>query len=83
MYRLQMILDHLAQAERHIRQGETLVRRQQQLVRNLELDRHPQTLAKAKDLLEKFEKLQQMHVTDRDRLLAEAVELRQAPHNLG
>ena len=64
-----MILDHLALAERHVREGEQHVSKQRALVGELKRDGHD--TATAIRLLKEFEEVQAMHVADRDRLLAE------------
>ena len=73
----QMIEEQLAQAERHVTQGEDHIRRQKQVVRELELDGHAETAAKAHRLLEQFEELQLLHVIGRDRLRGELEDLGQ------
>ncbi|MBV8534283.1 MAG: hypothetical protein JO128_01750 [Alphaproteobacteria bacterium] len=61
-----MLLEHLAMANRHVEKGERHVRRQRELVAELERDGH--NTVEAKKLLEQFEKLQEMHKADRDRI---------------
>lgn len=62
----QMLLEHLAKANEHVELGERHVRRQRELIAELERDGHDST--RARQLLEQFEKLQEMHITDRDRI---------------
>lgn len=66
-----MILNHLAMAERHVKEGEQHVAKQRALVGDLERD--GRDTAVAIKLLKEFEELQGLHVADRDRLLAELV----------
>ena len=65
-----MLLDHLAQVERHIRDGERHLLRQREIVD--ELERHgrgnSQTTKMARDL-DSFEMAQSVHLNDRARLL--------------
>ena len=61
-------LQHLAEAEHHVAIGADHVARQRELIARLQRDGHD--AAQAKQLLEQFEQLQQMHIADRDRLLA-------------
>jgi hypothetical protein len=76
MDKMQMITDHLAQAERHVREVETHINSQQRIIRNLEPGGHHVTaVAEAKSLLETFQASQQIHVADRDRLRREAAKL--------
>ena len=65
----QILLDHLALAERHVSEGETHVARQRELVAKLERGDHETGLARA--LLQKFEELLAIHKVDRDRLRGE------------
>lgn len=65
-----MLVNHLAQAERHIREGEHLILRQRQLVDELERHGHgqSQTANMARDILQSFEMTQSAHIVDRGRL---------------
>jgi hypothetical protein len=65
----QMLLEHLAMANKHVETGERHVRRQRELIAELERDGHD--TASARQLLEQFEKLQEMHIADRDRIQRE------------
>jgi hypothetical protein len=66
-----LLLDHLDQVERHIRDGEWHLLRQREIVD--ELERHgrgkSQTAKMARDLLESFEMAQSAHLNDRAHLL--------------
>jgi len=66
-----MLLDHLAQVERHIRDGERHLLRQREIVD--ELERHgrgnSQMTKMARDILDSFEMAQSAHLNDRARLL--------------
>jgi hypothetical protein len=68
-----LVLTHLAQAERHIREGERHLLRQRRIVD--ELERHgrgqSQTAKMARDILESFEVAQAAHIADRARLIQE------------
>ena len=68
----QILLDHLALAERHVAEGERHVARQRDLVAELERDGHETGMARA--LLQKFEELLAIHKADRDRLRHEVQE---------
>ena len=68
-----MLLDHLAQAERHIAGGRLIIERQQALITELERDGHP--TAQARALLDTFVELQRMHEDDRERIMHELAEL--------
>ena len=68
-----VILQHLKQAEGHVRQGEIHVTNQRLLVETLERDGHDTTQARA--LLKEFIELQALHVADRDRLRGELAAL--------
>jgi hypothetical protein len=61
-----MLLDHLAQVERHIRDGERHLLRQREIVD--ELERHgrgnSQTTKMARDILVSFEMAQSSHLSD-------------------
>ena len=61
-----MLLRHLAKANEHVEKGERHVSRQRELLAELERDGHDTT--RAKQLLEQFEKLQEMHKAGRDRI---------------
>lgn len=61
-----VILEHLAQARRHVVQGERHIARQREIV--AELERKGQDALAARDLLDSFEALQVLHIADRDRL---------------
>ncbi|HTP83793.1 MAG TPA: hypothetical protein VMQ11_12665 [Alphaproteobacteria bacterium] len=61
-----MLIEHLAKANKHVEAGERRVLRQRELVAELERDGHD--TAAARQLLVQFEKLQEMHKADRDRL---------------
>ena len=64
--KLSMLLDHIAQVERHIRDGERHLLRQREIVD--ELERHgrgkSETAKMAKDILESFEMAQSSHLND-------------------
>ena len=72
------IRQHLALAERHVREGQQRVARQLRLMEELERDGHD--IASARDLLHQFEMLQATFVADRDRVRGELV---QAEHREG
>jgi hypothetical protein len=65
-----LIVQHLAQAERHIAAGQQHIERQRQIIREL---KYGHDLASAKDLLAQFEELQLLHIRDRDRLKKELI----------
>jgi hypothetical protein len=65
----QMIIDHLALAERHVAEGELIVEGQRRRIAEQICRGHSIELSEA--LLEQFEKVLEMHITDRDRLLKE------------
>jgi hypothetical protein len=71
-----MLLDHLAQVERHISEGEWHLLRQREIVD--ELERHGRgnspTAKMARDILVSFEMAQSAHLNDRVRLLQALVE---------
>jgi chromosome segregation ATPase len=71
-------LQHLAEAEDHVAIGMEHIGRQREIVTQLE--REGRDVAQARALLEQFEQLQEMHVTDRDRLLRSLQELREDNH---
>jgi hypothetical protein len=70
--------EHLAQAERHVFLGRSAIVRQRGIIYRLERDGH--YAGEAKRLLATFEELQNMHVTDRNRLLKELASAK-ALHN--
>lgn len=61
------LLEHLALAERHVKQGEEHVARQIDLIARLEAGGHDTT--EAKRLLGEFQELLAVHIVGRDRLL--------------
>jgi hemerythrin len=67
-----MLSQHLQLAERHVLQADEHVRRQREIVEELERDGHDTRMARK--LLAQFEKLQAMHIADRDRLARELSE---------
>lgn len=67
-----MIVDHLAMAERHVKEGVYLVEKQRVLVQDLTCDGHDTTMAS--ETLAQFEEMQAMHVAHRDRLQRELAE---------
>jgi hypothetical protein len=69
MDRRGMIEGHLAQAERHVADGERHVAEQRARVEALSRDGHDTTESLL--LLGQFLELQELHVTDRDRLRKE------------
>jgi hypothetical protein len=64
-----MLLEHLAQAERHVAEGERDIARQREIIAELERDGRDTTLARA--LLEQFEEVELLHIEGRDRLRKE------------
>jgi len=62
-----LLLAHLAQVERHIREGGRHLSRQREIVAELERHghQHSQTAKMAKDLLQSFEMAQSAHLNDR------------------
>jgi hypothetical protein len=68
----QILLEHLAQAERHIEAGARIVRRQRELIAELQRDGHD--AKEARRLLKQFEDVQAMHLTEHDRLIKELAE---------
>jgi hypothetical protein len=66
-----MLLDHLGQVERHIREGERHLMRQREIVTELERHGrgHSQTAKMARDLLDTFEVAQSAHLDDRAHFL--------------
>ena len=67
----QMILDHLALAERHVAESAADIERQSKTLAELEQDGHTIAAESARSLLALFENLQAQHVADRDGLLKE------------
>jgi len=65
------MIEHLAQAERHVAQGELHLIRQREIIDELERGGHD--TASARDLLLKLEETQALHIADRDRIRAELV----------
>ena len=61
-----LILDHLAQARRHVTEAERHIANQREIVAQKERDGHD--TATSKQLLDQFEELYTMHVAERDRL---------------
>ena len=61
-----LILNHLAQARRHVTEAERHVANQREIVAEKERDGHD--TATSKQLLNQFEELYRMHVAERDRL---------------
>jgi Spy/CpxP family protein refolding chaperone len=68
-----MLLDHLEKARRHVAEGELHLAHQRELVAKLGRDGHD--TKDARQLLEQFEELQQLHIQDRDRLERELAEI--------
>jgi len=69
----QMVLDHLALAERHIAEGKLIIDRQQTLIAELEQGGHDTTLSR--ELLSQFLLTQTRHEEDRQRLRRELAKL--------
>jgi hypothetical protein len=69
----QIVVDHLALAERHIAEGEITIERQQTLIANLEQGGHDTTLPQ--ELLSQFLDTQRSHEEDRERLRRELAQL--------
>ncbi len=67
-----MVERHLAQAERHVARGKEIIAEQRERVARLERDDHD--VAQARELLQKFEELQAIHLADRDSLRKELLE---------
>lgn len=67
------LLERFALAERHVREGARHVSRQREIVAQLKGRGHD--AASARDLLEQFEALQALHVSDWERLRAELAAL--------
>ena len=65
----QMIVDHLAQAERHVALGAQHIARQREIIRELQGGGH--NASEAKLLLAQFLDLQELHKADRSRLAEE------------
>jgi len=65
------LLAHLAQVERHVRQGERHLLRQREIVDELERHGHghSQTAKMAREILDTFEMAQSAHLTHQARLL--------------
>jgi hypothetical protein len=68
-----LILDHVAQARRHVDEAERHIAHQREIVDQKERDGH--VTATSKQLLDQFEELYRMHVADRDRLEQELDEI--------
>ena len=69
-----MILDHLALAEQHVRQGRRHIAQQKRIILDLMNGGHDTSMARS--LLVNFEDLLRTHVADRDRLKRELAEAR-------
>src|SRR5262249_8037332 len=67
------ILEHLSAARRHVATGERNIARQRQGVTELERGGH--VSLDAKQLLARFEELQKLYISDRDRLETELAEI--------
>ena len=65
----QILIDHLALAEKHVAQGEQHLARQRKVLETLARDGHD--TATAADLLRTLEATQALHRAERDRLRAE------------
>ena len=63
------LLDHLALAERHIAEGSVIIDKQKLLITELQRDGHDTDKSRA--LLHQFEQIQELHIADRERLIAE------------
>jgi hypothetical protein len=61
-----LLHDHLALAERHVREGLQIIARQRELTAALQRGGHD--TREAVELLSSFEDIQQLHESDRDRL---------------
>jgi hypothetical protein len=70
----EMIVQHLARADRHAAEGETIVARQKELI--AEIERQGRDAANARALLVLFKDLQKMHLVDANRLWQEAQKVR-------
>ena len=68
-----MLLDHLAQVERHVSEGERHLLRQREIVAELERHGrgHSRTASMARVILKTFEQAQSAHLNDRARLMLE------------
>jgi hypothetical protein len=67
-----LIEQHLALAEKHVRDGEVILVRQREVLANLARDGHD--TSRASQILQEFEDVQQMHIADRERLRRELAE---------
>jgi hypothetical protein len=66
MDRRAMLVEHLAQAARHVAAGERYVKRQRRIVAHLK--REGRDVREASDLLLQFEVRQALHIAEWDRL---------------
>lgn len=64
-----LLMDHLEIAERHVREGRQHIARQKEIIENLHSLGQDTTTAEG--LLRAFERTQEMHVADRDRIRVE------------
>jgi hypothetical protein len=64
-----VLLQHLAQAERHVAEGEQHLLRQEELI--AELDRDGHDTEKARVILDTLRETQALHLQDRDRIMRE------------
>lgn len=64
-----MLLEHLAQAERHVAEGERLLAQQHLQVDGMERDGHDSSMAR--ELLHTMERTQVLHLADRERIRRE------------
>ena len=64
-----LLLRHLAQAERHVARGNEHISRQESLI--AEMDRHGHNTMDARKLLDTLRKTQALHRQDMERLLRE------------
>ena len=78
MDRRKIVEEHLALAERHVREGMDRITRQQQVVRDLQQDGLMATAAQASALLLKFEESFALQIADRDRLSSELKQIDEA-----
>ena len=69
----QMVLDHLALAERHVAEGKITIERQQSFIADLGQGGHDTTLPQ--ELLSRFLDTQRSHEEDRERLRRELAQL--------
>jgi hypothetical protein len=67
-----MILEHLAQARRHVADGERHLAHEREIIAEKERDGHD--TATSKQLLDQFKQIYTMYVAERDRLEEELVE---------